>query len=942
MSGELTLTPPITDAALANIPSTKLLIPRARTGLVHRERLAARLEAGQSGALTLVSAPAGYGKTTEVVDWLVSRRTPADSVAWLSLDDGDNDPAVFAGLLVAAVRASIKEAGDAVLASVSSFELHTVRRACTLLINALMNSPHKIILVLDDYHVIRESAIHAAMVYLLEHLPPQLHVIVLSREDPPFPLGKLRASGGLCELRVDDLRFTASETAQFLREVMELPIRETDAAALGARTEGWIVGLKLAALSMPRTDPSEFIAAFGGSNAAVLDYLTAEVLARQPRSIQTFLVRTSVLDRLSGSLCAAVMGDRWSEDKAQALLERVERRNLFLVPLEEQRCYRYHRIFADLLRARLRQTDPGLARDLHCRASGWYETRGYAPAAIRHALAAPDIERAMNLIEQHGMTVFQLGQIRTILDWFRLLPPEAVSRRPLLSIIHAYALHGTDQLDAAERCLDAAAPQLRPDLSPEEVARIEGHVAFIQGLIAGSRGELSRSIALADQAANLLPSSDPMRVFTRVWAGRAYLVNGNVTVESERAVATAVELARAAGAPVPLRVSLVHRARVHMLQGRLGRAAAVFAEAEKPLGPGVALGKPAYCFGRAQLLRQRNDLDGAERFLAEGMRAIAEGTVVMPYNAVAGYITLALVRQARRDDRGAIAAVDALVALAGERQFDASVLTEAGATRAHLWLMQGNLVAAAYWADTSGLGANDEVCFLLEHPHLVLARVLIAQRGDTARPLLDRLLADAEGHGRFGSAIEILALRAQVHRSRGQAAEALHDLERALAIGEPEGYVRVFVDEGAPMATLLRRARARGVAPDYCARLLEAFSPGIDTGSLAVAGAAALPSFPLSVPAVRDGSISLEPLSARERDVVRLVVAGASNREIADRLFVATNTVKKHIHNIFGKFDLKSRAQLIVRLRGSGMNGTLPHNEDSQTLSAPARRGIPR
>jgi LuxR family transcriptional regulator, maltose regulon positive regulatory protein len=796
--------------------------------------------------------------------------------------------------------------------------------------------------VLDDYHVIRESAIHAAMVYLLEHLPPQLRVIVLSREDPPFSLGKLRASGGLCELRVDDLRFTVSETAQFLREVMELPIRETDAAALRARTEGWIVGLKLAALSMPRTDPSGFVRAFEGTNPVILEYLTAEVLARQPRPIRTFLMRTSVLDRLSGSLCAAMMGDRWSEDKAQALLEHVERRNLFLVPLEEQRCYRYHRIFADLLRARLRRTNPGLARDLHCRASAWYETRGYAPAAIRHALAAPDLERATHLIEQHGMTVFQLGQVRTILDWFYLLPPEAVSRRPLLSIIHAYALHGTHQLDAAERSLNAVAPHLRPDRPPEETARIEGHVALIRALIAGSRGELSRSVALADQAANLLPSSDPMRIFTRVWAGRAYLVSGDVTAASERAVATVVELARAAGVPVPLRVGLVHRARVHMLQGRLSRAAAVFAEAEKPLGTDVVFGTPGYCFGRAQLLRQRDDLDGAERFLAQGMRAIAEGNAAMPYSAVTGYSTLALVRQARRDDRGAIAAVDALVALAGERQFDSSVLTEAAATRAHLWLMQGNLVAAAHWADTSGLGANDEVCFLLEHPHLVLARVLIAQRRDAARPLLDRLLADAEGHGRFGSVIEILALRAQVNRSRGHAAEALHDLERALAIGEPEGYVRVFVDEGAPMATLLRRARARGVAPDYCARLLEAFNPGIDSGALAVAVAAALPSFPLSVPAARDGSISLEPLSARERDVVHLVIAGASNQEIADRLFVATNTVKKHIHNIFGKFDLKSRAQLIVRLRGSGMNGTLPHNGESQMLSAPTRRRIPR
>jgi LuxR family maltose regulon positive regulatory protein len=890
--------------------------------VLHRKRLVARLEDARSDGLTLLSAPPGYGKTTLVVDWL-RRRTPGRQVvAWLSLDAGDNDPVQFARLLVAALRAATRETGATLLASIRSREHPPLRKVCTTLINDLVASPREVIVVLDDYHVIWQPAIHEAVVFLLKHLPPRLRIVVLTRGDPPFPLVQLRAGRALCELRAADLRFTVDEVAAFLRELMDLPVTAAEAAALEARTEGWIASLQLAALSLPATCASGFMAAFGENKRIILDYLTAEVLAHQPPPIQTFLMRTSVLNRLSGPLCEAVLGDEWPEGQVQAFLEQIERANLFLIPLDrEGRWYRYHHLFADLLRARLGRVEPELTLALHRRASSWYEAHGFAQEAIRHALAAPDLDHATRLIELHGMTVFYLGQLQTILDWFQALPAEAASSRPLLCIIHAYALCGSNQLEAAARCLQETERLLGSGLLPGVARGIEGDITLLRSLIASARGDLALSIALAVRAADLLPVSVPGLAFARVWAERAYKVSGVVTPKSERALAAAVEKAQAARVPVAVRVGLIHLAQMHMLQGRLSRATAVLAKTEKALGLDVAFTAPGYYFGRAHLLWERNDLDGADHFLAQGMEAISEANIVMPYTAAAGYYTLALLRQARGDGRGAIAAVDGLVALARRRELGAAVLTRAAAIRARLWLMQDNLAAAAHWADTSGPSPNDQLGFPREVEYLVLARVLIATVSEAAPLLLDKMLRDAEDHGRLRSAIEILALRALGCQALGDKDRALQDLERALALAEPEGYVRVFVDEGAPMATLLRRARTLGIAPEYTTMLLTAFGDRTDANT----HGAALPSPELTV-AARAGAPSpvAQPLSARERDVLQLVVGGASNEEIAKRLFLSRGTVKKHVHHIFGKLDVKSRAQLIAMVNTLSMDRPQP------------------
>ena len=565
----------------------------------------------------------------------------------------------------------------------------------------------------------------------------------------------------------------------------------------------------------------------------------------------------------------------------------------------------HHPLFAELLRRRLRGTEPDLVPVLHRRACRWYEARGFTEEVIRHALAATDWNRAAHLIEQHGMEMFYLGRPQTILDWFDALPAKVARSRSFLRVIQAFALYGANQIEAAERHLEAVETHLRARAHPGKMRGISGNLLLLHSLLAWTRGDVAYSAALAVRAAiDLLYASDPSGVFARVWGSLAFRTTGDVTSESERIVATAVAQATTARVPVALRVGLGQLGLMYVFQGRLTRATTVFAKTKSVLGSDVALAMPAYCFGWAEVLRQQNDLDGAEHLLTMGMEATSERNVVLPTTATFGYRTLALVRQARGDDSGAIAAVDALVALARQRQFDPSAMMHGAATRAHLWLMQGNVVAAAHWADTSGLTQNDDVDFAREHEYLVLARVRIARASETALPLLDRLLQNAEKGARLGSAIVILTLGALARQALGDKDGALRDLKRALALGEPEGYIRVFVDEGAPMATLLRRASRLEIAPEYVAALLRAFGgrvhedPGGSMGS--------------SLELVAEVS---GPLTARERDVLHLLGAGASNAEIANRLFTTIGTVKKHVHQIFGKLDVQSRAQLIARLR---------------------------
>jgi len=869
-----------------------------------------------SGALTLVCAPAGFGKTTLLVDWLGSRASEAQAqvpVAWLSLDESDSDPVQFVRLLVAALRNAIPRIGETVLAMMQSPQPPPLRTPLTALINELVAAEREIVLVFEDYHAIRHTAIHEAMAFLLEHLPPLLHVVIATREDPLLPLAQLRARVAVCEVRAADLRFTTEEAAVFLRDVMGLSVSADEVAALEARTEGWIVGLQLAGLSVSAGDMAGFIAAFEGTDRHILDYLREEVLARQRPAVESFLLRTSILDRLSGPLCDAVLDE--APTGSQLLLEEIERRNLFLIPLDAERhWYRYHHLFADLLRHQLQRTQPTVIPELHRRASAWYEQQGILDPAIRHALAATDFDRAARLVEQHGVLAITRGELRTVLGWFDGFPAGQVRTSPLLGTVYATALVMADELERAEACLRDAERHLSSDAPFAEVAFVRGRIALLRSIMGVATGDFARIVTLATEALRLLPADDVWgRSVAQSFAAHAFRASGDVSIDTERTVVEAARQAKAAGIPALMRVSLGVLGRLYVCQGRLRRAGAQFSEAAQALDARIPLGLPMHAFGYGELLREWNEFDKAEVFLTQGIEALTGTNVFDAHVAAEGYIALARLRQARGDAGGAMGTLDAFAVLAQPRDLGATVVALVAAARAHLWLMQGNLGAARRWADSSGLGLEDPVSFLREREYLTLARVLIARTSRTALALLDRLLQDAEAYGRLGSAIEILVLRARAFQVLGNPAGALQDLGRALALGEPEGYVRVFVDEGAAMATLLRRAYALGIAPEYAIRLLGAFGnrsadpdPSGSAPQGSTIGASARP---------EAASLLVEQLTGREREILRLIVAGASNQEIAKRLFVAMGTVKAHITHIFNKLGVKSRTQAIAKAK---------------------------
>ena len=890
--------------------ATKLHMPRPRTHLVPRAHLIERLQQGVERALTLVSAPAGFGKTTLLAQWFAQSSTP---VAWLSLEAEDNDPTRFLAYLIAALQTLGPQIGSTALALLRTPQPPSPEVVLAVLTNDLISrETGAFVLVLDDYHLITADPIHRGMAFLLEHLPPHMHLILATRADPPLPLARLRAQGQLCEVRTADLRFGAAEASAFLQEVMGLNLPPEAIATLEQRTEGWIVGLQLAALSLQgRADVAAFLAAFTGSHRYVLDYLSEEVLARQPEPVQQFLLHTSILERLSGSLCDEVT----EQEGSQAMLEALERANLFVVSLDEERgWYRYHHLFTEVLRSHLKQREPTLLPELHQRASTWYEQHDLPAEAVQHALAIPDVERAARLIEPIALPVTFQGQISTVLGWLNALPQALVRTRPFLCIHHALVLLLTNQLEAAKARVQEIERGVREEMPAAEQARIiQGWVLTFRARIASYSGDLLQATSLAQQALEVLPEAEVLpRAGALATTISAYEVSGDVTLATEREVAAAVALIRLSDNLFAIVGSMTLLARLHVLQGRLRQAAAMYAQVVQVvprlevLHHGHSL---SYYFGLGDLLREKNELVAAERHLAQGMALVNETLTVEPFVATRGYIALARLEQARGNAREAFVTLDELTHLAERRHFTSNLVAHGEAVRAQLELAQGNLAAAIRWADTSGLSPNvDDPCYPHEVEYLALVRVRIAQaRDDPAAPflqdvlhLLDRLLRDAEAKARMGSVLEILVLRALALEAQGNRTGALTTLERALLLAEPEGYIRLFVDEGAPMLALLRQAQARSTVPGYVTMLLSAF------------GEQHAPDLPLFSARL---SPLVDPLTEREREVLRLLLEGASNREIAQRLVLSVNTVKRHVYNLCGKLGVQSRSQAIVRAR---------------------------
>ncbi len=902
--------------------TTKLFVPAVRPHAVLRPRLIEKLHDGRrlGRKLTLISAPAGFGKTSALSEWMADalRRDPLLRVAWISLDEADNDPARFLGYLVSALQT----ADPTLDLGAAAVQPGPVDQTLTAVINALAASATPIILVLDDFQAVEAQPVRDAVSFLLDHQPPTMHLALASRSDPLLPVARLRAGGELTEMRASDLRFTPAEAASFLTEMMGLNLSAADVAVLEARTEGWIAGLQLAALSLrERDDVSGFIAGFAGSNRFVLDYLVEEVLQRQPATVRDFLLRTSVLDGLNGALCDAVTGLTGGSEMLAAL----ERDNLFVVPLDDRRqWYRYHHLFADVLRARLTGHDPGL-HVLHTRASEWYERNDLIEDAVTHALAADDVERAARLIELAVPAVRLSRHDTTLLRWLALLPAPVIRRRPVLGVYHAWSSLVAGDVDAVEPRLAAAEGALaardetgRPthDSAPsEELRTLPVTIAVYRAAVAQAHGDLAGMRTHAQRALDVTEPGDHLgRGAAAGFLGLAAWATGDLDAgvrafgEVRSSLRRAGNLADALGTTIPTADMLLG-------QGRLRDAQRSYEEAlGEALRLSIAEGAPPQAtgdleVGLSEVLCEQNDLPAALARLAAS-EALGE-SAHSHENRYRWFVSMARIRQAEGDPEAALELLGA-----AEQHYRRGFLPELrpiDAQTARVWIRQGRLGEATAWATGRGLSSTDAPSYLREFEHLTLARLLFAgHRADPgagrlreALNLLGRLLAAAETGRRWGSVTEIQLLQALAHASNGDTARALESLEQALRRAEPEGYCRLFLDEGEPLAVLVRDAAAAGIAPDAVRRLSGALPPG----------AGALP--------VRAGATSVgglaEPLSERERHVLRLLASELSGPDIARELYISLNTLRTHTRHIFGKLEVNSRPAAVRRAEALGL-----------------------
>jgi len=915
--------------------AAKLYVPQPQPRVVLRPRLIERLNEGMHRKLTFISAPAGFGKTTLVSEWLAGGERQA---AWLSLDEADNDPIRFLIYLVAALQTVATNLGAGVLGVLQSPQPPSTESILTALLNEITNLPDDIVLVLDDYHMIDAKPVDLALSFLLEHMPPQMHLIITTREDPQLPLARLRARGQMTELRAADLRFTPSEAAEFLNPVMGLNLSVADIAALEDRTEGWIAGLQLAALSLRgRDDVSGFIRAFTGNDRYIVDYLVEEVLQRQSQRVRSFLLHTSILDRLCGSLCDAVVLD--SLASGQETLCYLERSNLFLVPLDnERRWYRYHHLFAELLRHRLHQStvssrgeDLENVNALHGRASIWYEDNGFRSDAVRHALASEDLARAADLIELAAPAMRQSRKEATFLDWLRVLPDEMVRRRPVLSVLYAGTLlsHGDlegveDRLQDAERWMVTMADSGdRTDASSVEMIvvdedafrRLPGTIAVYRAGRALALGDVDNTVLYARRALELVSDDDHLyRGAAAALLGLASWTSGDLNAAHRLYEDGMASLLRA-GYITDAIGGVLALADIRIAQGRLHEAMSTYQHAlqlASKQGASVLRGTTDMYVGMSELERERNNLDTARQHLMRS-KDLGESTG-FPQNPYRWCVAMARIRGAQGDLDGALGLLHE-----AERVFQSDFFPNVrplAAQKTRVWVAQGRLLDALGWAREQGLSADDDLSYLREFEHIILARVLLARHGNErddrviheAIGLLERLRYAAESGDRTGSVIEILVLLAIAHQTRGNIPAALVQLERALTLAEPEGFIRLFVDEGAPMARLLTEAATQGMMPDYTRSLLAAF------GDL-VPASDGNPSHP---PAGLAQSL-LEPLSHRELEVLHLIAQGLSNNEIGERLFLALSTVKGHNRMIFDKLDVQRRTEAVARARELGL-----------------------
>jgi LuxR family maltose regulon positive regulatory protein len=893
-------------AVVAALLQSKYRVPSRRPNAVARPRLAERLNAASRSALTVLSGPAGFGKTTLLIEWLATVPDDAPSIAWLSLDHRDNDPAVFWTYVVTAMRTTMDGVGAGTLQLLASSSPST-EAALAALLNDLNGLSKDLLLVLDDYHLVEAPEVHDGMRFLLEHQPPQLHLVLATRADPPLPLARMRARGQLFEVRAADLRFTAEESAAYLNGPMGLGLSEGDVAALDGRTEGWIAALQLAALSMQgRDDVSAFIAGFAGDDRYIVDYLAEEVLARQPADVRDFLLKTSVLERLTGALCDAVTG----RDGGKATLVALERANLFLVPLDDRRqWYRYHHLFADVLQAHLLEEHADEVAELHRRASVWFEANGDTSQAISHALAWGDSGRAADLMELTMPVMRRERREVELARWVRSLPDEVVRVRPVLGIAFVGALAQVSDFDTVGERLSDIERSLRseggtwPEQPPPDLVVVdeEGYralpasIEMFRAALALAHADLDGTVTHAREALSLAPPDDDLtRAAAGALAGLASWTTGDLS-GAHAAYTESIARLASVGFVADVLGCCITLGDIRRAQGQLGDAMRTYQwaldlAAPKP-GAEPLRGTADMHTGMAGVLLERDDLAAAAEHLAVSHRLGEHNG--LPQNPYRWRVVMARLREAEGDLDGALELLDEAVRVyAGDYSPNVRPVP---AVRARLRLRRGELSHADAWARERQLSAGEDLSYLREYEHLTLARLLLArhhtERDNTALEeglsLLERLLAAAEEGERGATVIEVLVLQALAHQARADAPAALGALRRAVTLAQPEGYVRVFTDEAPPMAALLKALKKQSAAPGYVRRLL--------ASATRTEHRAANP------------KALVEPLSDRELDVLRLLDTDLDGPDIARELSVSLNTMRTHTKNIYAKLGVTSR-----------------------------------
>lgn len=872
--------------------ATKRQIPPQPQHGVSRRRLIDALERDiPHSKLILVSAPAGYGKTTLLSQWAYAGHFP---VVWLSLGEEDNDLERFLRYLLASWEAVQPEISDSPLDLLLGDRSPDGEAVLAAFINAANDTPEHIVFVLDDYHLIKDPAIHEALAFLLDHLPPALHFVLAGRGEPPLPLARYRAHHELVEFRAEDLNFWPEETRDFLNERMGLDLAHDEVARLQTQLEGWIAGLQLVALTLQKRLTGADKLVISGRHRFIADYLSEDVLAPLPDQLQYFMLRTSILDRLCGSLCDAVTG----QEGSQTLLETLERENLFLLPLDDSReWFRYHRLFADFLYEELNRRHPDEIADLHRRAARWYLARDLPEPAFRHAVEGDDVELVNHIIEHYFPAKLLSGQIKVVEWWLDAIPEAWHSSSPSIVLARAGILLITGQFDACARCLDEA--ERLGQAQRDEVDLHQARVTAMRCNIACFQNDLARAEVLADQALQGLPKQDvDFRPGVYGALGDTYRRNGRW----EEAQECYLRLLDFSHAPT-FRVQAAHifgaLADLDLRQGRLLKAAdywrkALAAIQKRENWGSYPLPVTGWVYIRlGELLYEWNELTEAWEHLSRGLERAELGGDVRAL--IAGYLIAGRLKLTEGDIEAAAAYLERARPLVEQAQF-AHWISRFERFQLELWLAQDRLRAAINWADEMLQDDALEDQPESEVAQLATARVLIVKGDrpslDEVLALIERLLRTADKEGRTGITIEALALQALAHWQGGERVEALTALEQALRPAEPEGYVRLFADLGLPMARLLQAARAREVMPGYVETLLAAFN----------GEGAAQPALP-------------EPLTGREEEILALIAAGLTNPEIAEELVISPETVKKHAGHIYGKLGVHSRTEAAARAR---------------------------